>query len=94
MKKTLIIVLSLVTGCVYSPKDDHSTHYHGSNDYTKKQSTDQDYVQQYKQLDNDAPFYNDGFDKVFPNSGVRPNPNYTPIPRPVNRTIYFVENRY
>jgi hypothetical protein len=95
MKKALIIVLSLVTGCVYSPKDDHSTHYHSpSADNTKKQYRDEDYVQQYKQVDDDAPFYNNGLTKVVCNSGVRLNPHYTPIPHPVNRTIYFIESRY
>jgi hypothetical protein len=94
MKKTLIIAFSLVTGCVYSPKDDHSNHYHSPNEQTKKQSTDEDYVQQYKQTEDDAPFYNNGFNRVIPNSGVRPNPHYTPIPHPINRTIYFVESRY
>jgi hypothetical protein len=104
MKKTLIIVLTLMTGCVYSPRDDHSTHYHSPNDLGKKQETskkkklaDEDYVQQYSQVDpqsNDAPFYNGGFDRVETYSAVRPNPHYTPIPHPVNRTIYFVESRY
>ena len=94
MKKTLIMALSLITGCVYSPKDDHSTHYHSPNEQVKKQTKDEDYLQQYKQVDDDAPFYNNGFNKVIPNSGVRPNPHYTPIPHPINRTIYFVESRY
>lgn len=93
-----------MTGCVYSPKDDHSTHYHSPNDLSKKQDipkkkkpTDEDYVQQYSQIDqpvNDAPFYNNGFDRVLPYNAVRPNPHYTPIPHPVNRTIYFIESRY
>ena len=58
------MVLSLVTGCVYSPKDDHSTHYHSPNEQVNKQTKDDDYVQQYKQVDDDAPFYNNGFNKL------------------------------
>ena len=92
-----------MTGCVYAPKDDHSTHYHSPNDNTKQEApkkkklTDEDYVQQYVQNNessNDAPFYNNGFDRVVPYNSVRPNPHYTPTPHPVNRTIYFIESRY
>ena len=104
MKKTLIIVVALMTGCVYSPKDDHSTHYHSPNELGKKQEplkkkrlTDEDYVQQYAQIDNpsnDESFDSNGYDKTVPYNVVRVNPHYTPVPHPVNRTIYFVESRY
>jgi len=103
MKKTLIIVVALMTGCVYSPKDDHSTHYHSPNESSKtketpkkKRLTDEDYVQQYSQVDpsSNVDSYDDGFDKVVPYSTVRVNPHYTPTPHPINRTIYFVESRY
>jgi hypothetical protein len=29
MKKALIIITFAITGCVYSPRNDRSTHYHG-----------------------------------------------------------------
>jgi hypothetical protein len=103
MKKTLIIVVALMTGCVYAPKDDHSTHYHSPNESSKtketakkKRLTDEDYVQQYSQIDSPSNVnsYEDGFDKVVPYSTVRVNPHYTTTPHPINRTIYFVESGY
>lgn len=83
MKKVLIIATVVISGCVYSPKDDHSTHYHSPS--TSKHKTDDDYIQQYVQKD-DAPFYDNGMslDRTL-------RTNCTPTPHPVNRSIYFIE---
>ena len=101
MKKTLIIVVALMTGCVYAPKDDHSTHYHSPNESSKKTEppkkkrlTDEDYIQQYAQIDkpsNDDGFDSNGYDKVVPYNIGRYNSYYTTTPHPVNMSIYFVE---
>ena len=87
-----------MTGCVYSPKDDHSTHYHGNKEVRqepkRKPLADQDFIQQYKQTDNtvdNTPYYDHGFDKVVPYTYVRANPHYNPTPNPVNRTVYYIE---
>jgi len=116
MKKTLIIVLSLMTGCVYSPRDSHSTtHYHydspnkqESSQNPFKRTNEQYNLEQYNQrpqpqLINDAPFYGEGlapkpqYRQASVDVGQRyyqPNPYYTTVPHPFNRTVYFVENRY
>jgi hypothetical protein len=91
MRKVLIIATVVVSGCVYSPKDDHSTHYHSPAQIKNK--TDDDYIQQYVQKDNqkddeskDTQFYDSGvtLDKTL-------KTNCTPVPHPVNRSIYFSE---
>jgi hypothetical protein len=107
MKTATIIVLALVTGCTYAPKDDHSTHYHTSDKLGKKteekpkKMTDEDYVQQYIQRDkppeNEIQNYGNTPEPRVINI-VRPNPYenpyYTNTPHPVNRTVYYVETRY
>lgn len=98
MKKTVLIIATLITGCTYAPIDDHSKHYLTKNvTNTPKSSSDQDYLQYTQSNQNNhstpsnAPFYEGGFQS-------RPIINYTPcyLPPPprANRSIYYIESNF
>lgn len=90
MKKTLLIIPILISGCMYAPTDDHSTHYNTKNvTHQTKPSSDEDFVQ-YSQTNSgtlsnttpsNAPFYEGGFTSK-------------PIPRPVPRPVVVASGYY
>ena len=86
MKTSILVILTLATGCVYSPKN---TRYYNNNEGTPKPSQNIStpinprYVQYEQNIPNEPqPYY------------PRINPFHSTIPHPVNRTVYFVETRY
>jgi hypothetical protein len=95
MKTTIIIVLALTTGCVYSPTN---THNYGTADGNKsvkkpKAVAEQPYVRYSQEESNEVQVRPQSM-MVEPPMFPRLNPHYSPIPRPVNRTVYVVESSY
>jgi len=94
MKTSILVILSLITGCVYSPRN---TRYYNNDEVAPKSSQNisspissqinhPPYVQYERNTANEElsrpqPYY------------PRINPFYSTTPHPYNRTVYFVETR-
>lgn len=96
MKTAIIIVLSLTTGCVYSPTNTHNYGTTDGNKSVKKPKTvaEQPYVRYSQEEQNEVQNRPQSMVIETGPNFPRLNPHYTPIPRPVNRTVYFIESSY